>query len=117
MPTIAELCGVSLLNPDIDGRSLVPVLKSSDAPSPHDTTHWQTGTGENAHWAVRRGDWKLIGNPQDTGNTGLPAPKGPLFLSDLAGDLGETRDHSADHPEIVADLLKRREEWLKSIAR
>jgi arylsulfatase A-like enzyme len=117
MPTIAELCGVKLLNPDIDGLSLVPVLKSSSAQSPHETTHWQTGTGNNARWAVRRGDWKLIGNPQDTGNTGLPAPKGPLFLSDLAGDVGETQDHAAEHPEIVADLLKRRADWLQAIGK
>jgi len=117
MPTAAELCGVKLLNTDIDGRSLVSVLNSADAPSPHETTHWQTGTGKNAQWAVRHGDWKLIGNPLDTGNTGLPAPDGPLFLSDLADDIGETRDHSAEHPEIVADLLKRRERWIKSIAK
>ena len=117
MPTIAELCGVKLLNPDIDGLSIVSVLKSADAPTPHDTIHWQTGTGSQARWVVRRGDWKLIGNPQDTGNTGIPAPKGPLFLSDLANDVGETKDHAEEHPEIVADLLKRREEWLKSVGK
>lgn len=115
LPTIAELCGTTPVNLDIDGLSLVPVMKSADAPTPHDTTHWQMGTGPQAQWAVRRGDWKLIGNPRDTGNTGLPESKGPHFLSDLAGDLGETENHADAHPEIVADLLRRREEWVRGL--
>ena len=34
MPTIAELCGVKLLNADIDGKSLTAVIRSAAAPTP-----------------------------------------------------------------------------------
>ncbi len=75
MPTIAELCGARLINEDIDGRSLVPVLRSAAAPTPHEVLHWQVGRGQS-QWAVRQGDWKLIGNVQDTSG-------GPLTADDV----------------------------------
>ena len=65
LPTIAELAGVPLLEKDVDGKSLVGVIKSADAESPHRVVHWQVGTDpKRSQWAVREGDWKLIGNPQ-----------------------------------------------------
>lgn len=116
MPTLAELTGVKLLNADIDGKSLVPVIRSADAKSPHEVIHWQVGVNQRAQWAVRRGDWKLIGNVMDTsdkdrGFTLTPADK-RLFLSNLADDLGETRNHAAEHPEIVEQLKALHEQWL-----
>jgi arylsulfatase A len=58
-PTLAALCGVPLPTPKIDGKSLVPVLQSANAPSPHDTFYWQSGGGKEPQWAVRQGDWKF----------------------------------------------------------
>jgi len=52
MPTIAEYCGVKLPHRKIDGKSIVPVIQSADAPSPHEVLHWETGK----HWAVRQGE-------------------------------------------------------------
>src|SRR5262249_22741716 len=62
LPTVAELCRVPLPKRKIDGRSLVPVLKSAEAKTPHDVLHWQLGD----QYAVRQGDWKLVVNPRDT---------------------------------------------------
>ena len=81
LPTIAEAAGVKLLNPDVDGLSLAGVIASARASSPHRVVHWQVGEGPRAQWAVRRGDWKLIGNPQDTTKGAPGARVGSRFLS------------------------------------
>ena len=95
----------------IDGLSLAPVIASADAPTPHEVVHWQIGRGEGAQWAVRKGDWKLIGNPNDTGTNDLPKP-GPLFLSNLARDPGEQTDYRESDPEVARELLRLHEQWL-----
>ena len=115
LPTVAEFCGVVPPNPDLDGASLARVIASSDAPTPHQVVHWQVGRGPAAQWAVRRGDWKLIGNAQDTGNSQALARSDALFLSDLAGDPGESRNHAAEHPEAVRELRELHENWLRGV--
>jgi arylsulfatase A-like enzyme len=107
MPTVAELCGVKLLDDDIDGRSLVPVIRSAQAPTPHEVLHWQVG----AQWAVRQGDWKLIGNVQDSIANSLSAEDKKLFLVNLAVDVSEKRNVAREHPEVLQRLLQLRQEW------
>ncbi len=107
MPTVAELCGVKLLDDDIDGKSLVPVIRSAEAPTPHAVLHWQVG----AQWAVRQGEWKLIGNVQDPAGGSLSAEDKKLFLANLTIDLSEKRNLAQEHPDVVQRLLKIRQEW------
>ncbi|HWB08280.1 MAG TPA: sulfatase-like hydrolase/transferase [Pirellulales bacterium] len=111
MPTIAELTGAELLNEDIDGLSIVRVVRSATAPSPHKVLHWHVGGGQNAQWATREGDWKLIGNVQDTSGRPLSDEDKKLFLSNLATDVSETRNLANDHPDVVARLKKRHDDW------
>lgn len=113
LPTVAELCEIPLLEKDIDGKSLVPMLKEADAPSPHEVVHWQTGRGPSAQWAVRRGDWKLIVNLESV-DKGLTAEDKRTFLSNLADDLSERANHAEKHPEIVQELARLHEEWAKA---
>lgn len=105
MPTLAELCGIALPGRKLDGASLVPVLRSADAPSPHESLHWMVGSDpQRAQWAVRRGGWKLIGNPVDTSN-GREQPELPaLFLSNLERDPAEMHNLAAEHPDVVEQL-------------
>lgn len=109
MPTLGELCGVKPPE-DIDGRSLVPVLRGADAPSPHDVLHWQVGRGPNAQWAVRQGPWKLIGNAVDDAGV-LSEQDKRLFLSNLDADVGERRNLAADQPQIVEQLQALHRQW------
>jgi arylsulfatase A len=114
MPTIAELTGAKLLNPDIDGTSIVQVIRSATAPSPHEVLHWHVGGGAGAQWAVRSGDWKLIGNAQDTSGGKLSPEDKKLFLANLPSDLSEISNQAAAHPEVVQRLRKLHEEWFKA---
>jgi arylsulfatase A-like enzyme len=114
LPTLAELTGTKLPGNPLDGRSLAAVVRRADAPSPHATSalHWQLGTGANAEWAVREGDWKLVVNTRDTGTADGNWPRLPLFLANLKDDPGERINLVDKHPEIVARLRRLHEAYL-----
>ncbi len=111
LPTIAELCGVALPDRKLDGKSLVPVLKSAEAASPHERFHWRWQN----QWAVREGDWKLVVNAADTKQGTRLEGKDKIFLSNLALDVSETRNIAAAHPEIVQRLTRSHEEWFAEL--
>lgn len=103
-PTIAELASVPLPERKLDGKSITAILQSPDAASPHDHFYWLLGRGKGAQWAVRKGDWKLLGNPTDrSASKDQPRPENP-FLVNLADDLGERKNVAKQHPEIVREL-------------
>jgi len=112
MPTIAELCGAELIDSDIDGISIVPVIMSADAPSPHDILHWTFGNS----WAIRRGKWKLLGDPVDTSHKGELTEDDRLFLVNLDRDVSEMNNLASKRPEIVARLKKMHDRWAKKAA-
>jgi len=112
LPTLAELCGVQILNRDIDGKSLVPVLRSADAPSPHKVLHWQIGKS----WAVRDGDWKLLGEPKDTSQTQKPDRLDHLFLVNLHDDVREQTNLADKHPDIVERLKTLHQAWEAAVS-
>lgn len=112
LPTIAELCGVALPGSPVDGKSLAPVIASAEAPTPHSVLHWLTGSVEQGQWAVREGDWKLIGNPQDpTLPQGESLPS--HYLVNLAKDPEERENRTASDPEQFARLKGLHEAWLQ----
>ena len=111
LPTLAQLTGVKLFHKDIDGKSIVSVIKNDRAKTPHDVLHWQIGQGNNSRWAVRQGDWKLIGNPLDTSKKAPITPKDKLFLVNLKKDVNEMKNLASEHPEITQRLKKLHESW------
>jgi arylsulfatase A-like enzyme len=117
LPTLVELCRIKLLNPDINGKSLVAVLKAADAPSPHDVLHWQVGTGKDTQWAVRRGHWKLIGNAWDTSVNDRGKERIELFLGNLREDVGEKKNRARERPEVVRRLHTLHDEWVRRSTR
>jgi len=113
MPTIAEYCGLKAPEHKIDGKSIVPVIESENAPSPHKVLHWETSRGK--HWAVREGDWKLVHNGPATDYKGRKLPKAETFLSNMAEDTTETKNLADARPEIVQRLTSLHEQWLKQL--
>lgn len=115
LPTVAELCELQFKrNHKIDGISLVGLLQDESAKSPHDIFHWQSGRGVGGkpQWAVRRGDWKLIGHPNDTSKQAPLTAKDIRFLVNLKDDIGEKKNLAAEHPDMVKELEDLHNKWL-----
>jgi arylsulfatase A len=107
-PTLAEICGAQLPKCQLDGRSIVPVVQSAGAPSPHQRFYWQLFR----QWAVREGKWKLLGNPQDPTKKAPLTEDDKLFLVDLTQDIGEMENRAKQYPDVVSHLLQVRQEYL-----
>jgi len=115
-PTVLELCGVPLPRRKLDGKSLVPIIKSANAPTHHKVMHWQW----QDTWAVREGDWKLIYNGRDTTDEwqGKPEPRREIpavFLGNLADDEPELKNYADERPEIVGRLTRLHEQWAEEV--
>ncbi|MEC7446721.1 MAG: sulfatase, partial [Planctomycetota bacterium] len=73
------------------------------------------GTGPNAQWAVRFGEWKLLGNPRDP-RPDRPAGKlGSLFRVNLNEDPGELSNVAGESDGEVQKLLKIRQRWKETL--
>ncbi len=111
-PTLAELCGINLPPMELDGLSLAPVIQSSTSSSPHDILHWYVSGGKEPQWAVRQGDWKLIGNPVDPTKTQPLPEEDRLFLVNLSEDPKECHNRAIEYPEKTEGFLRLHQEWL-----
>lgn len=100
-PTILDLCGVEQSGHRLDGRSLLPVIKSVDAGSRHEVFHWKSGGAI----AVREGKWKLLMQGQK------------VELYDLPDDLGESRNLAGQHAGVVKRMKDLSATYWRSIAK
>ena len=118
--TLARLGGADIPRDRIiDGRDILPLLRNEPgAKSPHEAFFYYFG---GQLQAVRSGKWKLIlplerpvvqlgmgqlgvsasGRPNRLVGSPVPAR-----LYDLATDIGEKQELSAEHPAVVARLLE-----------
>jgi arylsulfatase A len=101
-PTLLNLCDVPLPDVKLDGQSLLPIIKSADAPTHHKVMHWQW----QWFWAVRDGDWKLMGRDGK-----------PSHLGNLSDAEPEKKNHLEDQPEVAKRLLQLHNVWLKEVER
>jgi arylsulfatase A-like enzyme len=105
-PTFLEACG-SKNETRVDGLSLVPVLKGE--PLQRDALFWHyphySNQGGRPGAAVRVGDSKLIEFYED----------GRRELYDLKKDRSESRNLSADRPEVVKELSEKLAAWRKDV--
>ncbi len=107
LPTIAEWCQVENIPAQVEGRSIRAIMDNPEAAGRQDGV-WKLGR----QWAIRQGDWKLIGNPRDpTQKYPLDPEKDQLFLVNLAQDIGESQNVASKYPKKVAELTKAYLEW------
>ncbi|MHC4271611.1 MAG: sulfatase-like hydrolase/transferase [Planctomycetota bacterium] len=99
-PTILELCGVEPPDVKLDGLSVLSIIENEKAESRHDVLYWQWEDS----WAVREGDWKLIGKEQ-----------WGFFLGNLAHKKPESKNYIKEKPETVERLTKLHKEWLEEV--
>lgn len=98
-PTLMELCEIPPSDHPLDGRSLLPIIRSEKAPTAHQRFHWKSGQAI----AVREGRWKLI----MTGKR--------VELYDLPNDLGESQNLAEKFPEIVTRLQEESQSYWRRI--
>ena len=103
LPTFMAIAGVRpKAEWKLDGINLLPRLTGETDGLPERELFWRGG-GSRGPIAVRRGPWKMVHNRQVMGE------KPQLFHLDR--DLGETNDLSEEHPERLAEMLKRSSGW------
>ncbi|UCD00231.1 MAG: sulfatase [Phycisphaerales bacterium] len=94
-------------NAELDGLSLVPLLRNPNARLKRDALYWHY-----PHYypttspvsSVRQGDWKLLEYFEDD----------RVELYNLTSDMGEQNDLSEEMPERVAELRRRLEAWRRT---
>lgn len=82
----------------LEGRSLLPVVTGAAAPSER-TLFFRIATAERQQRSVRQGPWKLLLDGDDT------------MVFNLADDIGERNDVTAQHPEVARRLLPLLKAW------
>lgn len=114
-PTLLEVAGLPPL-PHAAGRSLAPLLRGEvSAPRPA-VTQRIAHAGLRDLVAIRDGRWKLhVRATRGDWSDELRTPS-DLALFDLSADPGETRDLSAEEPEVVARLLEALDAWRSAAA-
>lgn|GEM_PF-210895 len=98
---IAAGKGKAITGQKLDGKNLIPYLKCSLKGKPHKDLFWRRGIAA----AVRSGKWKLIRSGDDN----------PVLLFDLDKDISETNNLAAIHPAKVKSLLRKLENWEKTV--
>ena len=101
MPTILELAGIEKPDVKFDGASLVPMIKDKAVPSHYKEIHWQWGK----KWAVREGDWKLLGEGDKA-----------LSMHSLADERPEEKNYLRNRPVIAKKLHQLHRDWAKEVA-
>lgn len=97
LPTSLHLIGADSIPQDLDGISLVPTLFGQEQePRPFLYREFPSYSGQQS---VRIGEWKGVRQ-----NLALDRPNLHIELYNLASDIGESRDVSAEHPEVVAQI-------------
>ena len=66
-------------------------------------------------WAVRKGQWKLIGNPKDTSDRAPLNDSDQLFLINLDEDPEEMENIAEQHPDIIQSLEQLHLKWLQEV--
>jgi arylsulfatase len=118
-PTVAEIAGAKLsdaVKSQVEGRSLVPLLRNPQADWPERIlfTHigrWPRGAKpadyKYAHCSVRSPRWHLVCDSKDS------TKQWQLF--DISVDPGEKTDVAGQHPDVVKNLDQEYDRWWESV--
>lgn len=114
-PTFAELAEVTRMPADLDGISLVPLLKNCNARLNRDALYWHFphyhGQGLAPSGSIHRGKYKLI----EWFEKSIYGEKNALELYDLDGDPAERNNLAASMPDLISDLHRQLRKWREQI--
>lgn len=119
-PTLLELCDVDVPDdqPQLDGKSLVPLMTDPDAKWPERVIFTHNPISEQNRYpaAVRSQKYRLV--KEIVGPAGGSAAvendqsASAWQLYDMEADAGETSDLANERQEILAELSQEYEQWL-----
>jgi arylsulfatase A-like enzyme len=92
----------------LEGVNLLPYLSGDETTEPHDAIYWRFGQ----QMAIRSGDWKLV--RYDPAADGVAGRVTPTKLYNLANDIHEDNDLSAEMPDKVKELQAKWDAWDQS---
>ena len=95
LPTFLELAGANMATNQLEGQSISAMLQGG-AGNTNRVFCWE----HEGNRGIRRGPWKLVGNPS-----------GGWELYNIASDRIESVDLIAQHPDIVASLKADYDRW------
>ena len=96
-PTLASLAGAEPPK-SLDGIDVTDALRGKPLSTDREFLYWDYGHCRRFYdQAVRLDDWKGLRLGRD---------EGKVQLYDLSQDIGETRDVSSEHPEVVARITE-----------
>jgi arylsulfatase A len=114
-PTFNEISGASPGVEDIDGVSLLPLLKDSNSRLNRKAIYWHFphyhGSGLGPQGAIRRGRYKLI----EWFEKSIHGEKGAFELYDLLDDAGEQKNLARTMPAVTAELHKELQVWRQQV--
>jgi arylsulfatase A-like enzyme len=102
--TFLGAAGAAVPPGELDGLNLLPIL-TGEAPPRERTFYWRVNRSTRQQKAIRHGDWKYV------------LDGGVDLLFNLKDDIGERRDLSYRHPEVLADLKRRLAAWEEEMDR
>jgi arylsulfatase A-like enzyme len=105
-PTLLKYAGIDAPDNVMTGRSLGPILSGAQAAvyQPDDVI----GMEVSGNSAILKGRWKITRNQKPHGD-------GQWRLYDIEQDPGETKDLSADKPDVFADMLDEYQAYSKRV--
>ena len=106
-PTLLEACGGNPNDYELDGTSLLGMIKNGE-----DCTHEYLFWEMEGQTAVRYKNYKLVLNGRLTESEGERAP---VWLSDLSSDPAEKRNLADEEPELCKRLEEAALEWRRGI--
>lgn len=103
LPTALEAANIRVPSTqNFDGKSLLPILQG-EKKNHHEHLFWSEG-GVSGEWAIRSGNWKLIGS------------QAQRELYDLAADPQESTNLAEKNPQKLTELEDRYLAWLDEMA-
>ncbi len=108
-PTLLEIAGIDTYPENVDGKSMVPILKNPETEI-HEYLYWHYPHYHNGppSAAIRYDNWKLIEWYENSlQSTGKPA----FELYDLRNDIGETINLSDSLKNITMKLSSELKRW------
>jgi uncharacterized sulfatase len=105
-PTFLDLADQPIPHQQLDGESLVSLLRQSGGLS-RDALYWHYPHYHHSTpaSAIRVADWKLIEFFED----------GRVELYDLSNDIGESKNLAQEKPDKVKELSTRLDQWRRSV--